>query len=108
MIPYGRHHIDEEDIQAVATVLRSGALTQGPMVEAFERVVAQFADVRYCVAVANGTAGLHLAALAAGVRPGTSLVTSPITFVASANAGTIVGTYDNAVDIFAAQLRWVF
>lgn len=91
MIPYGRHYIDEEDIQAVADVLRSGALTQGPVVEAFERAIADYVGVKYAVAVSSGTAALHLAALTAGVGPGTSIVTSPITFVASANAALYAG-----------------
>lgn len=91
MIPYGRHHLDEQDIQAVVNVLRSGALTQGPAIEAFERVIAGYVGARYAVAVASGTAGLHLAALAAGVGPGTSLVTSSITFVASSNAALYAG-----------------
>lgn len=91
MIPYGRHHIDEEDIQAVVDVLRSGVLTQGPAVEAFEQAVAEYVGAKYAIAVSSGTAGLHLAALAAGVGPGKSLITSPITFVASANAALYVG-----------------
>jgi len=91
MIPYGKHHIDEEDIQAVVDVLRSGVLTQGPAVEAFERSVAKYVGAKYAIAVSSGTAALHLAALAAGVGPGTSLITSPITFVASANAGLYAG-----------------
>jgi len=91
MIPYGRHHIDEADIQAVVDVLRKGELTQGPTVEAFERAVADYVGAKYGVAVSSCTAGLHLAALAAGVGPGTALVTSPITFVASANAALYVG-----------------
>ena len=91
MIPYGKHHIDEEDIQAVAAVLRSGALTQGPAVGAFEQAVAEYVGAKYAIAVSSGTAGLHLAALAAGVGPGTSLITSPITFVASANAALYAG-----------------
>lgn len=91
MIPYGKHHIDEKDIQAVVDVLRSGALTQGPAVEAFEQVIAEYVGAKYAVAVSSGTAALHLAALAAGVGPGTSLITSPITFVASANAGLYAG-----------------
>jgi len=91
MIPYGRHHIDEEDIEAVAIVLRSGAITQGPVVEAFEQAIAEYVGVKYAVAVSSGTAALHLAALAAGVGPGKSLITSPITFVASANAGLYAG-----------------
>ena len=91
MIPYGKHYIDEEDIQAVADVLRSGALTQGQAVEAFEHAVAQYVGAKYAVAVSSGTAALHIAALAAGVGPGNSLVTSPITFAASANAAIYAG-----------------
>ena len=91
MIHYGKHHIDEDDIQAVVDLLRSGALTQGPAIEAFERAVADFVGVKYAVAISSGTAGLHLAALAAGVGPGNSLITSPITFVASANAALYAG-----------------
>ena len=91
MIPYGRHHVDEEDIQAVVEVLRSGALTQGPLVEAFAEVIASYVGAKYAVAVSSGTAALHLAALAAGVGPGKSLVTSPITFVASSNAALYAG-----------------
>lgn len=91
MIPYGKHHIDEEDIQAVVDVLRSGTLTQGPAIEAFEQAVADYVGVRYAVAVSSGTAALHLSALAAGVGPGKSLITSPITFVASANAALYAG-----------------
>lgn len=91
MIPYGRHYIDEDDIQAVVDVLRSGVLTQGPAVEAFERAIAEYVGAKYAVAVSSGTAALHLAALAAGVGPGNSLITSPITFVASANAALYAG-----------------
>lgn len=91
MIPYGKHYIDEDDIQAVVDVLRSGALTQGPAVEAFEQAIADYVGARYAVAVSSGTAALHLAALAAGVGPGKSLITSPITFVASANAALYAG-----------------
>ncbi|TVO54351.1 UDP-4-amino-4,6-dideoxy-N-acetyl-beta-L-altrosamine transaminase [Denitromonas halophila] len=91
MIPYGKHHIEEDDIAAVVDVLRSGLLTQGPAVESFERAVAEYVGVKHAVAVSSGTAALHLAALAAGVGPGTTLITSPITFVASANAGLYAG-----------------
>lgn len=91
MIPYGKHHIDEEDIQAVVAVLRGGVLTQGPTIERFEQAVAEYVGAKYAVAISSGTAGLHLAALAAGVGPGTSLITSPITFVASANAALYAG-----------------
>lgn len=91
MIPYGRHHIDEDDIQAVVNVLKSGILTQGPAVEAFERAVADYVGAKYAVALSSGTAALHLAAMIAGVEPGQTLITSPITFVASANAGIYAG-----------------
>ena len=91
MIPYGKHHIDEEDIQAVVNVLKSGVLTQGPAVEAFEQAIATYVGAKYAIAVSSGTAALHLAALVAGVGPGKALITSPITFVASANAGLYAG-----------------
>jgi perosamine synthetase len=87
MIPYGRHHIDEEDIQAVVAILHSGTLSQGPAIEAFEKAIAEFVGVKFAVAVSSATAGLHIAAAAAGVTQNTTLVTSPITFVASSNAG---------------------
>jgi perosamine synthetase len=91
MISYGRQHIDEEDIQAVVNCLRSNALTQGPMVAQFEKAVADYVGARYAVAVSSGTAGLHMAALAAGVGPGNALLTSPITFVATSNAAVYAG-----------------
>jgi len=105
MIPYGRHHIDEADIQAVVDVLRRGELTQGPTVEAFERAVADYVGARYAVAVSSCTAGLHLAAMAAGVGPGTALVTSPITFVASANAALYCGAQPLFADIDAGTVN---
>ncbi len=91
MIPYGRHHIDEDDIQAVISVLKSGVLSQGPAIEAFENAVASSVGVKFAVAVSSATAGLHIAACAAGVKQNTTLVTSPITFVASSNAGLYNG-----------------
>lgn len=91
MISYGRQHIDEEDIQAVVDCLRSNALTQGPMVAQFEQAVADYVGARYAVAVSSGTAGLHMAALAAGVGPANALLTSPITFVATSNAAVYAG-----------------
>jgi len=105
MIPYGRHHIDEADIQAVVDVLRKGELTQGPTVEAFERAIADYVGVKYAVAVSSCTAGLHLAAVAAGVGPGTALVTSPITFVASANAALYAGGQALFADVAAATVN---
>lgn len=91
MIPYGRHHIDADDIAAVVDILTGKPLTQGPMIEAFEASVAEYVGARFAVAVSSGTAALHLAAMAADVGPGRCLVTAPITFVASANAALYCG-----------------
>ena len=91
MIPYGKHYIDEDDIQAVVDVLRSGFLTQGPTIAEFENAFSHYVGSKYAVAVSSCTAGLHLAAIAAGLGPGDTLITSPITFVASANAGLYAG-----------------
>jgi UDP-4-amino-4,6-dideoxy-N-acetyl-beta-L-altrosamine transaminase len=84
-IPYGRQHITDEDIAAVAEALRSDYLTQGPRVPEFEAAFGAYIHAQHCVAVSNGTAALHLAALALGVGPGVRVITSPITFAASAN-----------------------
>lgn len=84
-IHYGRQHISEEDIQAVVDVLKSDYLTQGPAVPAFENAFAAYIGCRYAVAVANGTAALHLCTMALGVQPGDKVITTPITFAASAN-----------------------
>lgn len=84
-IPYGRQHITEEDIQAVGEILRSDFLTQGPTVAAFEEAFAAYVGAKYAVACSNGTAALHLCTMALGVGPGTNVITTPITFVASAN-----------------------
>src|SRR5688572_23965233 len=105
LIPYGRHHIDEEDIEAVVQLLRTGALTQGPAIEAFESAVAEYVGARYAVAVSSCTAGLHIGALAAGVGPGTTLVTSPITFVASANCALYAGGQAAFADIDRATVN---
>ena len=84
-IPYGRQDISEDDIRAVVEVLRSDWLTQGPAVERFEQEVARYCGAKYAVAVSSATAALHIACLAAGLKPGDKLWTSPNTFVASAN-----------------------
>lgn len=91
MIPYGKQHIDENDIQSVVDCLRSSFLTQGPLIAQFEQAVAEYVGARFAVAVSSGTAGLHIAALAAGVGPGNALLTSPITFVATSNAAVYAG-----------------
>lgn len=84
-IPYGRQHITDEDIAAVAEVLRGPFLTQGPHIAAFESAFAGYIGCQYAVAVSNGTAALHLACMALGVTQGTRVITTPITFSASAN-----------------------
>jgi UDP-4-amino-4,6-dideoxy-N-acetyl-beta-L-altrosamine transaminase len=99
MIPYGRQDISEEDIQSVVEVLRSDWLTQGPAVERFEQEVARYCGAKYAVAVSSATAALHLACLAAGLKPGDNLWTSPNTFVASANCGLYCGANPGFVDI---------
>ncbi len=99
MIPYGRQHIDERDVEAVVDVLRNGLLTQGPKVDAFEAAVREYVGAKYAVAVASGTAGLHLAAMAAGLGPGSALLTSPITFVATSNAALYTGARPTFADV---------
>ena len=84
-IPYGRQNITEEDIQAVVKTLQSDYLTQGPKIEEFEIAFAKYIGSKYAVAVANGTAALHLCALALEVKEGDKVITTPITFAASAN-----------------------
>lgn len=85
-ISYGKQSIDEEDIQAVVDVLRSDYLTQGPKVEEFERAIADYVGAKYAVAFSNGTAALHGAYYAADIRDGDEVITTPITFAATANA----------------------
>ena len=84
-IPYGRQHITDDDIAAVTEVLRGPFLTQGPHIAAFETAFASYIGCQYAVAVANGTAALHLCCMALGVQAGTRVITTPITFSASAN-----------------------
>jgi UDP-4-amino-4,6-dideoxy-N-acetyl-beta-L-altrosamine transaminase len=99
MIPYGRQDITEEDIQAVTEVLKSDFLTQGPQIPAFESVVAERTGARFAVAVNSATSALHIAYLALGAEPGTSVWTVPITFVATANAALYCGASVDFVDI---------
>lgn len=85
MIPYGRQNITEEDIRIVVETLQSDYLTQGPRIAEFEEAFAKYVGSKYAVAVANGTAALHLCTLALDVKPGQKVITTPITFAASAN-----------------------
>ena len=96
-IPYGKQFITEEDVKAVTDVLKSDYLTQGPVINEFEKQFASYCNAKYAVAVSNGTAGLHLATLALGIQEDEYIITTPITFVASANCVS----YCNGNVIFA-------
>lgn len=84
-IPYGKQHITDEDLAVVVETLKSPFLTQGPKIKEFEDDFAKYIGAKYAVAVANGTAALHLCTLALGVKEGDKVITTPITFAASAN-----------------------
>lgn len=84
-IPYGRQNITEDDIESVIETLQSDYLTQGPKIAEFELAFANYVDSKYAVAVSNGTGALHLCALALGIKEGDKVITTPITFAASAN-----------------------
>ena len=84
-IPYGYHWIDKDDIKEVVKVLKSDWITQGPKRKEFEDALCKYTGAKYAVVVSSGTAGLHLACLATGIKKEDEVITSPITFVASAN-----------------------
>ena len=84
-IPYGRQTITDADIEAVISVLKSDFLTQGPSIALFEEKFAEYVGSKYAVALANGTAALHLCAMALNVNEKSRVITTPITFAASAN-----------------------
>lgn len=84
-IPYGRQNITQDDIDVVTEVLKADYLTQGPRIAEFEQSFAEYVGSKYAVALSNGTAALHLCAMALGVEPGKKVITTPITFAASAN-----------------------
>ncbi len=91
LLPYGQQSISEADISAVTRVLRAERITQGPKVQEFEEKVAAYCGARYAVAVSSGTAALHLACLAAGIHEGDEVITSPLSFAASANCVVYCG-----------------
>ncbi len=99
MIPYGCQSISEDDIQSVLEVLRSDWLTQGPVVPAFEKRVAEYVGAAHAVAVNSATSALHIACLALGVGPGDLVWTTPVTFVATANCARYCGADVDFVDI---------
>lgn len=98
-IPYGRQYIDKDDIEAVVKVLKGDYLTTGPYVQEFEKRFAQKVGAKYGVAVSSGTAALHLACMAAAIGPGDEVITSPMTFAASANCAAYVGAKPVFADI---------
>ena len=85
MIPYGHQWLDEGDIKETVKVLKSDWMTQGPKIKEFEDALCKYTGAKYAVAVSSGTAALHIACLAAGIKKGDEVITSPITFLASAN-----------------------
>jgi perosamine synthetase len=97
LLPYGRQSIAENDIQAVVDVLRSDWLTTGPKVEEFEEAFAAWVGAKHAVSFSSGTAALHAAAFAAGLKPGDEAITSPMTFAATANCVL----YQGATPVFA-------
>lgn len=98
-ISYGRQCIEEDDIQAVTDVLKSDYLTCGPKVNELERALCDYTGAKYAVAVSNGTAALHCACIAAGIGPGDEVITTPITFAASANCVLYCGATPVFADI---------
>ena len=104
LLPYGRHEIDDDDVAAVARVLRSDWLTSGPMVAEFEAAFARVTGAEHAVAVSNGTAALHAAMFALGIGPGDEVIVPPMTFAASANAVVYQGGTPVFADVDAGTL----
>lgn len=98
-IPYGKQHITDEDIQSVVDVLKGDFLTQGPQIQIFEESFSKYIGAKYAVAVSNGTAALHLCAMALNVQRGQKIITTPITFAATANCVKYCGGDIEFVDI---------
>jgi perosamine synthetase len=99
MIPYGHQNIDQDDIDAVLGVLKGDWLTQGPAIEEFEQKIANYVQAKYAVAFSSGTAALHAAASVSELGPNSKVVTSPLSFMASANCARYVGATPRLVDI---------
>ncbi|PKG22989.1 UDP-4-amino-4,6-dideoxy-N-acetyl-beta-L-altrosamine transaminase [Niallia nealsonii] len=98
-LPYGKQVVDEQDIQSVVDVLRSDFLTTGPIITQFEQEIAAYTGAKYAVAFSNGTAALHAACFAAGIGAGDEVITTPLTFAASANCVLYQGGKPIFVDI---------
>lgn len=98
-IPYGRHTVNQDDINAVNKVLRSNFLTQGPVIDAFEKSISDYCSVKYSLAVNSATSALHLSCLALGVSKLDTVWTSAVTFVATANSAIYCGAKVDFIDI---------
>jgi dTDP-4-amino-4,6-dideoxygalactose transaminase len=99
VIPYGRHSISDGDVDAVVEALRSEFLTTGPEVEKFEAAISEIAKANYSVAVSSGTAALHCAYFAADLKPGDEVITTPLTFVATAAMASMFGATIKFADV---------
>ncbi len=104
LLPYSQQWVADDDIEAVIRVLRSDFLTTGPKIKEFEEMFANYVGTRYAVAIANGTAALHAAMFAAGVGPGDEVITTPITFAASANCVLYQGGLPVFADVLSGNL----
>ncbi|MFA6569405.1 MAG: UDP-4-amino-4,6-dideoxy-N-acetyl-beta-L-altrosamine transaminase [Victivallales bacterium] len=104
MIPYGKQSIDKSDIDAVIAVLQSDFITTGPKVSGFEKAVCDFTGAKFAVAVSSGTAALHCAMFAAGIRAGDEVIVTPMTFVASSNAIIYCGGTPVFADVLPGNL----
>lgn len=105
IIPYGKHFIDQDDIDAVVDVLKYKNLTQGPAVLSFEKAIANYVGAKYAVAISSWTSGLHLAYLAAGLNKNDKLITTPLTFVATSNAALYCGAKPIFSDIDSSTIN---
>ena len=99
MIPIGKPMLDEKEINAVVEVLKSGQIAQGKVVETFEEDFAKYIGVKHAITVNSGTAALHLALLAAGLKPGDEVITTPYSFLATVNTIILCGAKPVFVDI---------
>jgi perosamine synthetase len=99
IIPYGKHFIDSKDIKSVIKNLKSGSITQGPTIEKFENKIKKIVNCKYAVAVSSCTAGMHISLIACGFKKDNTLLTSPITFVSTANVSKFCGGRVSFADI---------
>lgn len=102
-LPYGKQCIDQEDIDAVADVLSEDFITQGPKITEFEEEIAKYVGAKYGVAFNSGTSALHGAYFALGLDKGDEMITTPNTFVATANAGLYLGAKVNFCDVSGVE-----